>query len=241
MINEADNKYSTDNSVDERQHGGRKKTKLFVLLGIATLVVLGSVIYYISNPSTLKHKSSSIKKAGISKGKVNNINNTEVNIDNDKNAPLKSSSIKDNSSLSNNDNTNDKNLIALDKAVRPLSMKVNLDSQRVYIYDAKNQLVKEFVCSSGESGYDTPKGTYTIKERGYSFYSSKYKEGAYYWVQFMGNYLFHSVPFDKNQVIETAEVQKLGQKASHGCVRLAIDDAKWIYDNIPRGTSVVIK
>ena len=26
---------------------------------------------------------------------------------------------------------------------------------------------------------------------------------------------------------------------SHGCVRLQIDNAKWIYDNIPSGTKVV--
>ena len=33
---------------------------------------------------------------------------------------------------------------------------------------------------------------------------------------------------------------RLGINASHGCVRLALSNAKWIYDNIPRGTKVVI-
>lgn len=33
---------------------------------------------------------------------------------------------------------------------------------------------------------------------------------------------------------------RLGINASHGCVRLAIDDAKWIYDNIPSKTKVVV-
>ena len=32
---------------------------------------------------------------------------------------------------------------------------------------------------------------------------------------------------------------RLGINASHGCVRLAIENAKWIYDTIPRGTKVV--
>ena len=32
---------------------------------------------------------------------------------------------------------------------------------------------------------------------------------------------------------------RLGQHVSQGCVRLPIDQAKWIYDNIPYGTTVV--
>jgi lipoprotein-anchoring transpeptidase ErfK/SrfK len=33
---------------------------------------------------------------------------------------------------------------------------------------------------------------------------------------------------------------RLGINASHGCVRLSLSDAKWIYDNIPSGTTVVV-
>ena len=33
---------------------------------------------------------------------------------------------------------------------------------------------------------------------------------------------------------------RLGINASHGCVRLALDNAKWIYDTIPSGTRVVV-
>ena len=32
----------------------------------------------------------------------------------------------------------------------------------------------------------------------------------------------------------------LGQPASHGCVRLCVRDAKWIYDNCAVGTTVTI-
>ncbi|WP_278279723.1 L,D-transpeptidase [Clostridium sp. DMHC 10] len=101
-----------------------------------------------------------------------------------------------------------KSLIALGQAEKPLKVQVDLSKQRVYVYDAKSRMVEDFICSSGLEGYDTPKGEYRVKERGYSFYSEKYKEGAYYWVQFMGNYLFHSIPFDKNQVIEKEESKK---------------------------------
>jgi lipoprotein-anchoring transpeptidase ErfK/SrfK len=37
-----------------------------------------------------------------------------------------------------------------------------------------------------------------------------------------------------------SEAQKLGSKASHGCIRLALPDAKWIYQNIRVGSRVVI-
>ena len=33
---------------------------------------------------------------------------------------------------------------------------------------------------------------------------------------------------------------KLGTQASHGCVRLSVDDATWIYTNCPAGTTVKV-
>ncbi len=55
--------------------------------------------------------------------------------------------------------------------------------------------------------------------------------------------LFHSVPYytngDKNS-LEYEEFNKLGETASLGCVRLEAVDSKWIFDNCPFGTTVVI-
>lgn len=131
--------------------------------------------------------------------------------------------------------------VSLENAAKPLWIHVSVAKQNVTVYDAKNRVVESFVCSTGLPGSDTPKGKYTIHERGKSFFSQSLQEGAYYWTQFQGDFLFHSVPFDKNKKIMDAEAAKLGTKASHGCVRLSIDNAKWIYDNIPRGTVVVIE
>jgi len=130
-----------------------------------------------------------------------------------------------------------------DTIAEPLWLKVSVADQNVIVYDANDQIVHTFICSTGLDGAETetPTGTYTIQERGESFFSQTYQQGAYYWTQFYGDYLFHSVPFDKDRNIEAVEAIKLGTKASHGCVRLSIEDAKWIYDNIPRGTVVVIE
>ncbi len=119
---------------------------------------------------------------------------------------------------------------------------VDLSEQRVCVYE-NDAVFKTFVCSTGlDENYSfTPKGLYRIGARGHSFFSPKYGQGAYHWVRFNNNYLFHSVPFDENEEIIEEEVAKLGSKASHGCVRLSLEDAKWFYENIPEGTPVLIK
>lgn len=119
---------------------------------------------------------------------------------------------------------------------------VKLSEQKVFVY--KNGVpVKTFVCSTGidEGGRNTPEGIYRIGSRGKSFFSPKYGQGAYDWVRFNKGYLFHSVPFDKNEKIIADEADKLGEKASHGCIRFSLNDARWFYKNIPQGTVVVIK
>ncbi|WP_411676185.1 L,D-transpeptidase [Caproicibacter sp.] len=131
--------------------------------------------------------------------------------------------------------------ISLNEAAKPLKINVSLKDQKVFVLDAKDRLVQEYVCSSGEAGNDTPTGTFTVTDRGESFYNPAVKEGAYYWTRFYKTFLFHSVPFDENQKMEPQEAAKLGTPASHGCIRLETANAKWIYDNIPEGTTVVVQ
>ena len=131
--------------------------------------------------------------------------------------------------------------VSLEQSKAPLSISVSITSQRVTVYDKEKRIVKQFVCSTGEKGSETPTGTFRIAERGKSFYSKRVGEGGYYWTQFKGDYLFHSVPFDENYQMEPAEAAKLGTPASHGCVRLQVEDAKWIYDHVSRGTVVTIR
>lgn len=95
--------------------------------------------------------------------------------------------------------------------------------------------VKEFICSPGAPSTPTVKGQFTVQDKGYVF---GHGYSCYYYTQFYNDYLFHSVLYYQ----DTFRIQdgRLGQHLSHGCVRLAIDNAKWIYDNIPRGTKVVV-
>ena len=101
-------------------------------------------------------------------------------------------------------------------------------------------VIKTMPCSGGTKDEPTVMGVYYLQNRGEWFYSQRFKEGALYWVRFYEQYLFHSVPVDKNfQVIEE-EKSKIGTNASHGCIRLLEGDAKWFYYNVPDDTLVVI-
>ncbi|MDO4404633.1 MAG: L,D-transpeptidase family protein [Atopobiaceae bacterium] len=94
-----------------------------------------------------------------------------------------------------------------------------------------------FDCTVGRANAPTVSGTFSIGSRGYSFGESK-GYSAYYWTQFYSDYLFHSVlyyPYTRN-----IQDGRLNGHLSAGCIRLQIDNAKWIYDNIPSGTTVNI-
>lgn len=123
----------------------------------------------------------------------------------------------------------------------PYLIYVNLNNQKTYIYEgAINEwsLNQTFDCSTGVESAETPKGIYTITDRGEWFYSNEFDQGGKYWVQFWGDYLFHSLPFDESQT-EILDYT-LGTPASHGCIRLNVEDSKWIYDNLPDDTKVII-
>ncbi|MGI6661046.1 MAG: L,D-transpeptidase [Bacillota bacterium] len=127
-------------------------------------------------------------------------------------------------------------------ALDDIWIEVSVTEQLVRIMDG-DKVIKEMIASTGKEGHETPLGTFEIQNRGTWFFNEKYQQGAKYWVSFRdwGLYLFHSVAMDKDGNVIQEEAEKLGQPASHGCVRLAIEDAKWIYDNIPEKTKVVIR
>lgn len=95
-----------------------------------------------------------------------------------------------------------------------------------------------FVCSGGES---TPLGYYVTKVN----YDWRLLSGPCYGqfaTRFWDSFLFHSVPYytEHQDDLEYDEYNELGTPASLGCVRLSVVDAKWIYDNCPDGTPVIV-
>ena len=93
-----------------------------------------------------------------------------------------------------------------------------------------------WTCSTGKPSTPTVMGEFTVTGKGYSF-GENHGYSCYYYTQFYGDYLIHSIQYYANsfRVMDG----RLGVHVSNGCVRMSIDQAKWIYDNIPYGTKVV--
>ncbi len=134
------------------------------------------------------------------------------------------------------------------KALKPYVVKVSTDDQRVYVYglDDNNEytvLVRTMKCSTGKNATPTPKGTYqaTTGPGARWHYFKKYKCWAQFAYYIEGDIMFHSVLYnDPDGPVTQSSVNNLGRKASHGCVRLSVEDAKWLYYNCPMNTKVIV-
>ena len=63
---------------------------------------------------------------------------------------------------------------------------------------------------------------------------------CWYKSQISGSYLFHSVIYYRDSGPYSIYDGTMGKWVSHGCVRLDIQNAKYIYDTVPSGTTIVI-
>ncbi|MDR1564524.1 MAG: L,D-transpeptidase family protein [Oscillospiraceae bacterium] len=127
------------------------------------------------------------------------------------------------------------------------AIKVYKGSQSVCVYKKDDSgkytvLVKAMTCSTGTGKGETPNANFRILRK-------------YRWKELMGpsweqycsaisdSFLFHSIPYNRQNDPSSMSMggyRSLGRRASHGCIRLACRDAKWIYDNAPIGTPVEI-
>lgn len=136
--------------------------------------------------------------------------------------------------------------------VKDLWVKVSLKGNRTYLYDGSKIIytmyssggVYQKDAKTGKMKSATPTGTFYVQaERGDSFFNQELGEGANYYVSWLnhGEYLFHSVPTKADGSYNLKEAAKLGKSTgSHGCIRLSVPDAKWMEQNLPEGTKVVI-
>lgn len=116
-------------------------------------------------------------------------------------------------------------------------------------YGSSWAVEQAYLCTVGDpsKGWDTVTGSFYIGQsswgnptwKGYSF-EDEDGHTLYYWTRFYNGFLFHSIMYENGSWIETPYSNDLGKSLSHGCVRLRWYNAKWIYDNIPYGTKVVV-
>ena len=135
------------------------------------------------------------------------------------------------------------------------ALTVYLGSESVVCFLAKDgdwTVERVMICSTGFYNHRTPLGTHRIYAK-YKYKALTRMNGimvyGQYASRFQGHYLFHTVPIGgegretqnngKKQML-VAEYEMLGSPASHGCVRMLVGDACWIYKNCAMGTRVYV-
>ena len=104
--------------------------------------------------------------------------------------------------------------------------------------------VRQMLCSTGMKATPSDVGDWVLNGRHatWCIFPKWGNSYARYWTRINGSIAFHSPIYTavSNSAMKIGSYNKLGQRASHGCIRLAVWDAKWIYDNIGKGTVVSI-
>jgi hypothetical protein len=100
-------------------------------------------------------------------------------------------------------------LILIDKLTQ--QMKILVNNLERYVWDV----------STGVRAYDTPSGSYAARSMNEMWYSRQWDDAP----------MPHAIFFTKkgHAIHGTAETTKLGRPASHGCVRLAPDNARTLF------------
>ena len=140
--------------------------------------------------------------------------------------------------------------MAAAKAETNYTITVDVTNQIVTVYDTGNitdsGIVRQMICSTGKNATPTPLGTYSLPkphsiERKEWYYFSEFNCYAKWATRVVRGILFHSVLYTAKKKGPTSSSTKaLGSKASHGCIRLKVEDAHWVAMNCPEGTTCKI-
>ena len=135
-----------------------------------------------------------------------------------------------------------RNLVRNESSPTQYIILVDRAAHRVGIFRGSKgnwQDVQYYQCCVGKPSTPTVSGTFYVGSKG-KYFDTGSRGRCWYYTQITGNYLFHSVIYDRQNTPKRIIDNSMDKAVSHGCVRLDIDHAKWIYDNIPRNTKVII-
>ncbi|MBD0023506.1 L,D-transpeptidase [Gordonia sp. (in: high G+C Gram-positive bacteria)] len=121
-----------------------------------------------------------------------------------------------------------------------------LDSKHTIYWWHNGKLVRQMPISMGSNKHPTPNGVYHTKEKYRDMYmdSSTYgvpidsPEGYRTYVEYAtlmswDGIFIHGAPW--------SEAQQGNSNVSHGCINVTNAYAKWVYDNVPQGTPIVVR
>jgi lipoprotein-anchoring transpeptidase ErfK/SrfK len=100
-------------------------------------------------------------------------------------------------------------------------------------------LERVMICTTGGNGVWTPEGVYAMDDDYHRFgYFPSFNCYAQYWTQMWGNFYFHSILYSARDAAAytMSSYRSLGTPGSHGCIRMLVPDARWLYENCAPGT-----
>ncbi|MEY3266506.1 MAG: hypothetical protein RJA15_952 [Actinomycetota bacterium] len=116
--------------------------------------------------------------------------------------------------------------------------RVVISEQRVYVYNKRKRLIATLPASTGL--FDTtPKSAQ-------AYYAPSPNERMRFMTRFTkgregGNIGFHGIPYKVTKAGEIPFPTPLGvAPSSHGCVRMRVADAKWLFSNMKIGTVISV-
>jgi len=129
----------------------------------------------------------------------------------------------------------------LSTSTEKLSQKIELDLKKQELtYLVASQPWKKFIVSTGKASMPTPKGEFKIVNKKQKAWSSTYKLWMPYWLGLgNGSFGIHELPLWPSGYREGEN--HLGKPVSHGCIRLGIGPAQYLFERVPMGTIVKIK
>ncbi len=116
---------------------------------------------------------------------------------------------------------------------------INIASQVMTLFE-NGSAINAYLISSGKRGMDTPKGSFQIHNKALRPWSKAHSLYMPYWMAITsdGKYGIHELPEWPGGYKEGAN--HLGIPVSHGCVRLGIGPAEYVYNWAEIGTPVII-
>lgn len=125
---------------------------------------------------------------------------------------------------------------------------VDYHNQCVYAFskDEKGNFInleRVMICTTGGNGNWTPEGTYDMGDTYHRFgFFVNFDCYAQYWTQMHGSFYFHSILYNARsaETYTMSSYNQLGSPGSHGCIRLFVPDARWIFENCAPGTECVV-
>jgi hypothetical protein len=117
---------------------------------------------------------------------------------------------------------------------------ISIDDQTMTVIE-NYHVINKFAVSTGKWDMPTPIGTFYVQNHILDAYSQPYDLYMPYWMGIGAGYGIHGLPYWKYSWGNVYEgVDHLGIRVSHGCIRLSVANAEWLYSWAPNGTTVII-